>query len=405
MHLKINEKDIMNCSEEDIAVLINNPDFRENESIEYKLTFSHVEGKDNQDKEEKRAEYKCDICSFANADGGYLIYGIAEENGCASSIIGIDIQDDDTDRFERNRRNELNGIQPKIPTIKFAFIKLNTGKYVVVLHVNTDSFTPYVFLEKEKYYRIYRRSGNGKSAIGYTELKRLFNNSLSLEQAVYDYITEKVTRYRFRNEQCGDRFIYLCTIPETFKDSYYNHNMFLMEREQEKRFGYVFNDICCNTPSVPCVDGLHFIPWSDDVEYADCYIKNNGIIEACLSLEKTIRDQFFPWGYLWNKMNSFYSNSLNLYRSLSLEGRVFICLSIIGCKGLMTDSEHLSINSFSNIDRDEILCDPIAITMNEDDESIQKMLLQLKLTFLLSIGVKHRKELNEIITEIQRDGN
>ena len=104
MQLKINEKDIMNCSEEDIAVLINNPDFRENEGIEYKLTFSHIEGKDYQDKEEKRAEYKCDVCSFANADGGYLIYGIAEDNGCASSIIGIDIPDDDTDKFKLLQR-------------------------------------------------------------------------------------------------------------------------------------------------------------------------------------------------------------------------------------------------------------------------------------------------------------
>ena len=401
MSLKINGKDILTCTEEDLQVIIDNSDYREDEHIDYKLCFAHLDGVNVQDKE-KRAEYKCDICSFANADGGYLIYGIAEHDGCASSIIGIDIPSDDTDKFELCRRNELSGIQPKTPHIKFKFIKLESGKYVVVLYVKPDSYAPYIFLEDNKYYRIYRRSGNRKSVIGYTELKRLFNNSMSLEQSIYDYVSERVNYYRFKDEKCGDRFIYLCAVPETFKDSHYNHNMFLLERELGKGFGQVFNQIGCSVPSIPCADGIHFVPWSDDVENADCYIKNNGIIEACLSLKKcTYNDTHLPWGNLWDKLSDVFYRSIILYKSLGIEERCFLCLSIIGCKGLITDSECSTINNNTGkIDRDDVFCAPIAVEINNDDLS-SKALKQLNLIFLLSIGVKHKKELNDLIKELQ----
>lgn len=403
MLLKVNGKDIMTCSEDDLIELINNSDFRENETLEYKRHFSHLERINNQDREEKRAEYKCDICSFANADGGYLIYGIDEDNGCATSINGIDISDDDVDKFELNRRNELSGIQPKTPNIRFNFIKLETGKYVVVIHVKSDSFAPYVFIEKEKYYRIYRRSGNRKSVIGYSELKRMFNNSLSLEQSVQDYIFERVNYYRYKNEVCGERFIHICIIPETFKDSYYNHNMFLLEKEQNMKFGHIFNTINCNTLSIPCVDGIHFIPWSEDVDYADCYVKNSGVIEACISLKKCIHNSHMPWGYLWDRLDDVYSEGLRLCKSIGVEGKLFLCLSIIGCKGLISDSNESTYDYIGLVDRDEIYCDPIAVEISDDSEIVSNALKQLNLIFLLSIGVKRKKELTDLIRELQSE--
>ena len=47
------------------------------------------------------------MCAFANAEGGYLIIGISDDNGCASELCGIDIPDDDLDKFELDRRNDL----------------------------------------------------------------------------------------------------------------------------------------------------------------------------------------------------------------------------------------------------------------------------------------------------------
>ena len=40
---------------------------------------------------QKKSEFRSDVCTYANTEGGYLIFGISDNNGCASEIYGIDI--------------------------------------------------------------------------------------------------------------------------------------------------------------------------------------------------------------------------------------------------------------------------------------------------------------------------
>lgn len=129
----INGKSFLSCSEADLQVLLDNSDFREDEYLDYKATFSFLEMPKGKERDAKKTEFKSDVCSFANADGGYLIFGISDKNGCASAIEGIDVPNYDTDRFELDRRNDLNGIQPKVPPLQFSFIQLESGKYIVVI--------------------------------------------------------------------------------------------------------------------------------------------------------------------------------------------------------------------------------------------------------------------------------
>lgn len=178
----VNGKSILSCTEDDLTVLLDNEDYRENEYVDYKLNFAFLEMSKGKERDAKKAEFKTDICSFANADGGCIIFGIRDKNGCASVIEGIDIPNDDTDHFELARRNDLNGIQPKIPPLQFSFIRLKTGKYVLVIDVKHDSFCPYVYLEGANNYRIHRRYGNGKRSMTYSKIRQMFIQSLSLEQ-------------------------------------------------------------------------------------------------------------------------------------------------------------------------------------------------------------------------------
>lgn len=122
---KINNKSFLECTESDLEVLIDNLDYRENEYLDYKKNFAFLEIP--KDKKEliasKVSEFRSDVCAFANAEGGYLIFGISDENGCAEKIVGIEIPNDDTDKFELDRRNNLNSISPRTPYLKFHFIK------------------------------------------------------------------------------------------------------------------------------------------------------------------------------------------------------------------------------------------------------------------------------------------
>ena len=68
---------------DDLRSLINNEDFRENQFIDYKRTFDFLEAVDKLQKVKGKNEFRNDVCSFANADGGNLIFGISEKNGIA----------------------------------------------------------------------------------------------------------------------------------------------------------------------------------------------------------------------------------------------------------------------------------------------------------------------------------
>jgi predicted HTH transcriptional regulator len=131
--------------------ILNNPDYRENQYLDYKKAFA-FQLIDKNKIVEKVYEFRNDVCSFANADGGYLIYGIADEQGMASEIVGVDLAD--PDKFELDLRNKLTPIMPKVPPVRFHFVKLPSGKYIVVLFVDHDYYAPYLHIVDQKNYKI-----------------------------------------------------------------------------------------------------------------------------------------------------------------------------------------------------------------------------------------------------------
>lgn len=397
----INGKDLISCKEADLEVLINNPDYRECDYLDYKQCFSFLESEKGIVRNSKKIEFKCDVCAFANSDGGYLMFGVSDENGCASSLIGIEIPDGNTDKFELDRRNDLGGIQPKIPNLEFGFIKLKNGRFVVVIKVLRDGFAPYYYLEDEKNYRIYKRVGNGKKTIAYNELKLMFNQSLSLEKSINSYVTERVNHYWFDDDLIGGQFVYLAIIPESFVDSNRKYDVFMLDRNKTLDFGRVFNSVNCNHISIPCVDGIRFVPEYEEYDYAECYIKNNGIAEMCLSLDSHVRmNNFLPWEWLWNKLSEICLQYIRVFKALNPNERCFICLSLVGCKGVETDKENYYNDYIGRIDRDVIVCDPVVINTNDNDSEEYYLLKKMKLAFLLSLGVKYSKELTVLIEEL-----
>jgi len=110
MVFQINGKTLLECNEDDIKLLIDDPTFRESEYIDYKENFAFLEVEDKTAKNIKKIEFRNDVCSFANAEGGYLIYGVKEEQGTVNEIVGINIPKNDTDKFEQDRRNDLQPI-------------------------------------------------------------------------------------------------------------------------------------------------------------------------------------------------------------------------------------------------------------------------------------------------------
>ncbi|WP_028515176.1 AlbA family DNA-binding domain-containing protein [Ruminococcus flavefaciens] len=410
----INNKSFLECNEEDLKVLIENPDYRENEYIDYKKNFSFLEiPKDKKDIIiQKKSEFKSDICAFANAEGGYLIFGISDENGCASEICGIDIPNDNTDIFELDRRNDLVGIQPKLPSLSFHFIKLENKRYVVIVCIKHDNFAPYLHIENEKNFQAFRRTGNKKASMTYTELRNMFNHSMSLDKEIFNYRKERIQYYSEQSEEKSDRyskFLLLHIIPETFTDSSFNKNMFVLSKQNRNDFPYIFHEFTHSTRMNPCVDGLRFLPDNDFISKSECYINNNGIIECFEPLSERIYNNkaqfpngFFAHASYWRDISYTISRYRSIFIDIINDERLFMCISIIGCKGLptQTNEDGYYSDSLGSIDRNKLLCNPVVLNNIHDVNEYNEVMKILKIEYLQSLGIQNDKNLNLLIKEV-----
>ena len=277
--MKINNKEFREWTADDLQVLLNNDAYRENNFIDYKVNFAPLIDKDK--KREKQAEFRNDVCSFANADGGYIFYGIGENSGAASILAGISIPN--IDRFELDRRNELQAIRPTVPEVDFSFIPIQDGKYVVVLYIQRGLYKPYITEEPEGQFHFYIRHGNKKQAMSYTEIRNGFLNAAMLSEDIKSFRKERLEEHITEMKK---PFALVQVIPATFRSDYVP--MYDMYREGKLDFDNLFNGMIRDR-AVPNVDGVYFPDYSKLRDFEKLQIFNNGTVELKIDFE--IREQ------------------------------------------------------------------------------------------------------------------
>jgi len=140
-------KDIDKIIEGDLLTLITNS-VMEKKTLEYKQALPG-----NTDSDKK--EFLADISSFANANGGDIIYGIIEnrDTGLPAALEGVSAEniDQEITRLDSIIRD---GIEPRISGIKIHPIKLSNGKVVVVIRIPKSWISPHrvTFKGHDKFY-------------------------------------------------------------------------------------------------------------------------------------------------------------------------------------------------------------------------------------------------------------
>lgn len=391
----INNKSFMDCVEDDFKELLHNPDYRESQYIEYKTAFSFI------DEENKRlpqgiVEFRNDICSFANADGGYIIYGIREKQGIADEIIGIDINNPDL--FELDLHNKLVSILPKVPPFSIKPVPLENGRYLVVIQIQHDYYAPYVHIENEKNYKIYKRDGNRKTLVGYMELKNMFVQSRVLEDEVLDFREKRIRYYRTLDEKKYGQFMLLHIIPESFLSE--RKQLFILERQNQKSFMSIFAGTGIDRWPLPCVDGLHYYS-SYGTEEALLY--NNGIAEFVLPLQLYVYEirekRHLNVDSIWGFVDNIVQGYRNVIPAIFGDQRYFVCINLIGCRNIVSESDGFGM-TYAIIDRDEVLCNPISFSCMSNKDAFFVDLKKLHLEYLLSLSIKKSSTVNSLIKEI-----
>lgn len=398
----INGKSLLDCELEELQVLIDNSDYRENEYLEYKESFK-VDKCEKNEKPKAIAELRNDVCAFANADGGYIIFGIKEDGkGVVQELTGIDIAENNTDKFELNLKTYLQAISPRPPAFKTNFVKLESGKYIVIIFVQHDFFAPYIHLVEEKNYRIYKRVNSSKEVIKYAELKKMFTQSLSIEKEIEHFRNNQIAFYKTRTK--GFPFFLLHLIPDTFLDSSYDKPYYAIAKKNPSIFhslNYVFE---CDSVAIPTIKGVKFEGRGID---AECRYYNNAIVE-CFSSKKTFfynpsNQLDIIWDDLWEPVFQFITTyHKRLAKELSSE-RVFACFSLIGAQGatITADYKNRIIRaSEGTIDRYDYLCEPVIFDLDKGGSGLDKNIKMLQLELLMALGIHNLPTLNELIGEL-----
>lgn len=178
-------------TKDDIDSLIVNQ-VKESRVIEYKESLPT-----NQDKDKR--EFLYDVCSFANAAGGDLLYGIVEKRdsdgkptGIPESALGLSVNNASAEvlRLESIMQS---GIGPRITGIKPRLIDGFTQGPVLVMRIPKSYAAPHMVTFQDSC-RFYSRNNGGKYIMDVDEIRNAFLLSESVPERVRRFQHERLAK-------------------------------------------------------------------------------------------------------------------------------------------------------------------------------------------------------------------
>lgn len=154
----------------DVEALIANG-VAERRTLEFKRELSG-------NKEKDRKEFLADVTSFANAQGGDILFGIDALKGIATAIAGLSIEDPDKEVL-RWEEVLLAGVEPRLPCIRLRWIHCGEAGRVMLIRVPPSTIAPHrvIFAGSNRFFGC---KSNGKIEMDTQELRDAFTASEAL---------------------------------------------------------------------------------------------------------------------------------------------------------------------------------------------------------------------------------
>jgi len=304
----------------------------ENKCLEYKQEL-HI------DSDSDKKEFLADISSFANSNGGDMIFGIVEDEKekIPTNIIGIEYENEDT--LIRKLEDFIRqSIQPIILNIEYKVIDLEKNKCILIIRIPQSIIAPHR-VEYKGHCKFYTRNNKGKYQMDVSELRMAFNSSIDLEKRIEEYKLSRcyeLIANRYGNLISDSPIFVIHYIPLSALNYSNNLSIIDMEREltklQSKALGYGYNKNII-------VDGIT-IHEKTDKRSAIASYKINGIIEkATTSFFKKdyVNESISPSktvdlmnGYLiLEKVIEDFAEIKNYYNDMGISTPIIISCSII----------------------------------------------------------------------------
>jgi len=334
--------------ENDLQELVDNQ-VPESKTIDYKESLTG-----NSDSEKK--EFLADVSSFANAAGGYLVYGMRENSGIASELCGLESIDADAEirRLENIIRDS---IKPRIPGVSLWAIPLRTSRYTIIIHIPMSWVSPHMVTFKNDS-KFYSRNSAGKYQLDVSELRAAFVLSETTIERIRNFRIERLSKIiagetpALLNETAK---IILHIIPFSAFNPAARFDVSLLANDLGKlqpmsaRGGW---------------NGRHnfdgYLSFSNPLTYLQVF--RNGIIEAVDAL--TIRPDggrlTIPSLLFETELLDSLPRFLSIQRQLGVEPPLFIILSLLGISGYTMSVNTPRLDTYP-IDRDALILPEIIV--------------------------------------------
>ena len=156
----------------------------EDRQLEYKREL-------NISSREHKREFLADVSAFANADGGHLIYGIAEREGIPAEACGIQRTASDDEMQQQIQNLVRDGVEPNIHGINIKAVDMNGDRIVLVINIPSSWSKPH-WVSLGGHRTFYSRNSNGKYPLDIPELRQLFTLSETATERIRDFRAERI---------------------------------------------------------------------------------------------------------------------------------------------------------------------------------------------------------------------
>ncbi|MDP9474231.1 MAG: ATP-binding protein [Actinomycetota bacterium] len=159
---------------------------RELGSIEYKL---QLPGGSDADKR----EYLADVSSFANANGGDIVFGVDEDGGVPTRLPGLEAGTDLDGAILRLENVVRDGLSPRVQGVACRPVPVGEGRHAIVLRVPRSFARPHMVTFKGSS-RFFARSSAGKHPMDVGEIRGAVLASEAVAERVRAFRSDRLGR-------------------------------------------------------------------------------------------------------------------------------------------------------------------------------------------------------------------
>jgi len=333
--------------------------YSEQRNIDYKLKLP-----DDWNAKDAKRKFLSDVCAFANSDGGFLLYGIKEENTIPTDLVGIPIAEIEAKHLQVMTGIINNGVQPRLFGYDFQQVPINENYCILIVKVEKSLNAPHM-VSFSGLDRFYHRNAIGNEQMDVYQIRQAFLASDQIFEKVKKWRNERILEIESNNtfSLANTGKLVLHIVPLQFEETLLS-NSDLAKINEYGNFPTLNDSL---TDARFNADGvLHYYQRNNQPDLYVHYnqLFRNGNFEAVDTSH--LREGSFGYISLEVSIAKCVIKAMKMYPKLRIASPIIVMLSLIDVRGTT-----MSLNDFriepKVIDRSKILFDPLIILPSENN--------------------------------------